>query len=392
MMSKNARVLAYTSLAHFANDGVFLIYPLLIVYYSVEEKISLVFLGSLAIIYTVLSGILSPFIGDFADKSDRDPELLAGGIGLEALAIVFFSLAFLDRTLAAPLITVGVVLLGSGQAFYHPLGGAMLSRTFGRGAGRALGLNGAMGSVGRSVMPSVISLLLLYLGDVLGLTTFFAYMAVVSVLIYFGVKDLRRGGQQQVRKTTEKLERGFYKFLLILGALVFLRSMFITGTATFLGEFEYQIYLSKTLAGIFLTVGFAGSIVGQPVFGWLTERLGGRTSFALSSVMSVLFFALFLLSVRNLYLSATAYTLFTFAAYTGFPVLLGYVSQVFPKSFFTVANSYIWGVGNTIGGAAGTALVTALLGLHFTILEAFYLLFALALVSTVLTPLIPKRV
>jgi nitrate/nitrite transporter NarK len=268
----------------------------------------------------------------------------------------------------------------------------MLSRTFGRGAGRALGLNGAMGSVGRSVMPSVISLLLLYLGDVLGLTTFFAYMAVVSVLIYFGVKDLRRGGQQQVRKTTEKLERGFYKFLLILGALVFLRSMFITGTATFLGEFEYQIYLSKTLAGIFLTVGFAGSIVGQPVFGWLTERLGGRTSFALSSVMSVLFFALFLLSVRNLYLSATAYTLFTFAAYTGFPVLLGYVSQVFPKSFFTVANSYIWGVGNTIGGAAGTALVTALLGLHFTILEAFYLLFALALVSTVLTPLIPKRV
>lgn len=56
MESKYFRVLTFTSLAHFANDGVFLIFPLLIVYYTTEEKISVVFLGGLAIVYTLLSG------------------------------------------------------------------------------------------------------------------------------------------------------------------------------------------------------------------------------------------------------------------------------------------------------------------------------------------------
>ncbi|BCS92505.1 MFS transporter [Metallosphaera javensis (ex Sakai et al. 2022)] len=154
----------------------------------------------------------------------------------------------------------------------------------------------------------------------------------------------------------------------------------------------YQVYLSKEFTGIFLTVGFLGSVFGQPVFGWLTERLGGRATFALSSVLSLVFFGIFLVYPRNLYLSLFSYTLFTFAAFTAFPILLGYVGQVFPKNFFTVANSYVWGVGNTVGGAAGTALVTALLGMNYDLTFSFLVLFGIAVVSTVLTPLIPKNV
>ncbi|MEM0177116.1 MFS transporter [Metallosphaera sp.] len=392
MESKSLRTLIFTSLAHFSNDGVFLVFPLLIVYYTTDERISVVFLGALAIVYTLLSGLLSPLIGDVADKRDSDAELIALGIFLEALATGLFALSFLDRGLAIPLITLGVVLLGSGQAFYHPLGGAILARIFGKSSGRALGINGAMGSLGRAVMPSIITFLILGLGEVLGLGIFTVYMVLVTLVIYFGLMNVRRGSTSLVRKATEKLDRRFYRFLIILGALVFMRSMFISGTTTFLGEFVYQVYFSKAFTGIFLTVGFLGSVFGQPVFGWLTERLGGRTTFLLSSVLSLVFFGLFLVFPRNLFISLSSYTLFTFAAFTGFPILLGYIGQVFPKNFFTVANSYVWGIGNTVGGAAGTALVTWLLDLHYDLIFSFTVLFVIAVISTVLTPLIPKKI
>ncbi|WP_252896659.1 MFS transporter [Metallosphaera hakonensis] len=266
----------------------------------------------------------------------------------------------------------------------------MLSRTFGKTSGRALGINGSMGSLGRALIPSIISFMIIGLGEILGLGIFTLYMAIVAFIIYVGLMNIRRGSSSLVRKSSEKLDRSFYKFLIILGALVFLRSMFITGTTTFLGEFIYQVYLSKAFTGLFLTIGFLGSVVGQPFFGWLTERIGGRTTFIVSSVLSIVFFGLFLVFPRDLYLSLISYVLFTFAAFTAFPILLGYIGQTFPKNFFTVANSYVWGVGNTIGGAAGTALVTGLLDVHYTILFSFYVLFTIAIISTVLSPLIPK--
>jgi len=390
--TKNLRILSITSLAHFMNDGTFLVFPLLIVYYTTIYHVSVVFLGTLAIIYTLLSGLLSPFFGDFADKHDKDAVLMALGIFLEALSFLFFALSFSIPSLIYVLASLAAVILGIGQAFYHPIGGAILSRVFGKSAGRALGINGSMGSIGRSVMPSIVTFLILVFAEVTGLLLVSAYMIVASLLIFFGLRFYKRGSKEEIRKSKEKLESQFYRFLFILGSIVFIRSMFITGTTTFLGDFIYDIYLSKTLAGIFLTVGFIGSVFGQPVFGWITERKGGRYAFVLSSIISIIFFLLFLIFSNNLIVSSLFYTLFTFASFSSFPVLLGYVGQTFPKSFFTVANSYIWGMGVTVGGAAGTAVITLLLGMHFSILTSFYIMFGLAIISALLMPLIPKKI
>ena len=382
------RTLAITSLAHFMNDGTFLIFPLLIVYYSTVDHVSLVFLGTLAIIYTLLSGLLSPLIGDFADKHDLDAVLLTVGIFLEGMAILLFALGFPIPTL----IVVGTILLGVGQAFYHPIGGAILSRVFGKSSGRALGVNGAFGSIGRAVMPTIVTFLILLLGEITGLISLSVVFIIASLIIYLGLSFYRKGKSGEIRKSKEKLDKVFYKFLVILGSLVFLRSMFITGTTTFTGEFVYDIYHSKALAGIFLTVGFIGSVFGQPFFGWVTEKKGGRFAFLITSVLSILAFLGFLLLANNLVISAVMYTVFTFAAFSAFPVLLGYVSQTFPKSFYTVANSYVWGIGVTVGGAAGNALITALLGMKMPLLSTFYVALILAVVSTVMIPLIPSRV
>ncbi|MEW9491466.1 MAG: MFS transporter [Candidatus Aramenus sulfurataquae] len=386
------RILSVTSLAHFINDGTFLIYPLLIVYYSTELHVSVVFLGSLSIIYALLSGLLSPIIGNFADKHDLDAPLLALGIFLEAVAVVLFGASFALPSAVYYLSALGAVILGVGQAFYHPIGGAVLSRTFGKSSGRALGINGSMGSVGRAIMPSVVTLFILYFAESTGLFLVGAIMVIVTAIIYFGLRFYKRGSAEEIRKTKERLESRFVKFLIILGAIVFIRSMFITGVTTFTGQYIYQVYLSKELAGIFLTVGFIGSVFGQPLFGWMTERVGGRITFVVTSVLSIAFFLLFMVSSRDLILASLWYTLFTLSAFSAFPVLLGYVSQVFPRSFYTLANSYIWGIGNTVGGAMGNALITLLLGLNYTIFDSFYVMVGLAVLSTLLTPLIPKKV
>ncbi|QGR20387.1 MFS transporter [Stygiolobus azoricus] len=388
MKSNDFRALTITSLAHFMNDGTLLIFPLLIVYYSTQEHISLVFLGALSIVYTLLSGLLSPLIGDFADKHDLDVPLISLGIFIESMAILLFALGFFTPLL----IVIGTVLLGIGQAFYHPIGGAILSRVFGRSSGRALGINGAFGSIGRALMPSIITFLILAIGEIGGLLSLTAVFVLATVVIYLGLREYKKGSIEEIRKRTEKLDKVFYKFLIILGVLVFIRSMFITGTTTFTGEFIYDIYHSKALPGIFLTVGFLGSVLGQPVFGWVTEKKGGRFAFLITSILSVLSFLGFLLLSDNLIVSVLMYTIFTFAAYSSFPVLLGYVSQTFPKSFFTVANSYIWGIGVTVGGAAGNALITALLGVNFSLISTFYVALILAVISTVMIPLIPSKV
>ncbi len=389
---RNLRILSVTSLAHFINDGTFLIYPLLIVYYSTDLHVSVVFLGALSIVYALLSGLLSPAIGDFADKHDLDAPLMALGIFLEAVAVTLFGFSFAFPSAVYFLVALGAVILGVGQAFYHPIGGAILSRTFGKSSGRALGVNGSLGSVGRAVMPSVVTFFILAFSVSTGLFLVGGIMLVATLVIYLGLKFYKRGSVEEIRKTKERLESKFVRFLVILGAIVFIRSMFITGVTTFTGEYIYQVYLSKELAGVFLTVGFIGSVFGQPLFGWTTEKLGGRTTFVITSVLSIAFFLLFMAFSRDLILASLWYTLFTLSAFSAFPVLLGYVSQVFPRSFYTLANSYVWGLGNTVGGAAGNALITLLLGLNFSIFDSFYVMVGLAVLSTVMTPLIPKKV
>ncbi|BCU68950.1 MFS transporter [Stygiolobus caldivivus] len=388
MKSNELRALAITSLAHFMNDGTFLVFPLLIVYYSTQAHVSIVFLGTLSIIYTLLSGLLSPVIGDFADRHNLDTPLLSLGILLEGIALMLFALGFSFPSL----IVLGTVILGIGQAFYHPIGGAILSRIFGKSSGRALGLNGAFGSVGRAVMPTIVTFMILAIGELLGLVSLSLVFVVATFIIFVGLSFYKKGGSGDIRKSKEKLDRIFYKFLFILGVIVFIRSMFITGTTTFTGEFIYDTYHSKVLAGVFLTVGFIGSVFGQPLFGWVTEKKGGRFAFLITSIISVLAFLGFLYFSVYLVAAAAMYVIFTLAAFSAFPVLLGYVSQTFPKSFYTVANSYVWGIGVTVGGAAGNALITALLGDKVPLVTTFYIALVLAVISIILTPLIPSKV
>jgi|ECHhosMinimDraft_1075155.scaffolds.fasta_scaffold01832_3 MFS family permease len=368
-----AKVFIFTTLAHFANDSTGLLFPLLIVYYAAGEHISLVFLGVLSVVKDLVSGLLSPLIGRAADTLNADPEMLGLGLLLQGIGVVLLALSFPYPSYVS--IASGALVLGLGQAFYHPIGGAVLSRVFGTSAGKALGINGAVGSVGKALAPSLLTLITGLIGESLGLGAFASYLIASSILVKQGLSGYSRGSV--VARRGERLElKGFLKPLLSLGLLVFLRSAFTIGSTTFAGEYAYQLFGSREVVGIFLSLGYLGTVLGQALFGLLTDRLGGRRTFQLSSLICVLSFAS-VLSLRSLYPALALYFLFDLSAFTAFPVLIGYVSQRFPKSFNAAANSYIYGVGVTVGGAFGNGLVTLLLGQGFTLPWALHLLLLL---------------
>ncbi len=84
------------------------------------------------------------------------------------------------------------------------------------------------------------------------------------------------------------------------------------------------------------------------------------------------------------------YLLYVFAAFSGFPVLLGYVAQVIPSEFSTESNALIWSFGNIVGGSVGIAIVTLLLFLKVTLFTSFIYMLIFAIISVILLPLLPK--
>ncbi len=395
MNRSNARVLIFTSIGHFLNDGTLLLFSLLIVYYSEFYHVNLTFLGLIAVVYGIISGIISPVISGFADKRDFDVPLMTLGLLLAGISVFLFGLAFLLTSYIYIIIGIAAVLLGFAQSFYHPLGSSILSYTFGKNSPTALGVNGSLGSLGRSVTPMVITALILAIGESTGMFIVALYMVVGALVVYFGLSSFKRGNyektQNQKKGEKEKLDPKYVKFLFAFGTIVFIRSMFMSGTTTFLGEYVYKVYDSKTLVGVFLTVAFLGAIIGQPFFGYLTTKKGGRFTVFFTTIASIVVFFLFLLW-NNFAFSVSMYLIETFFAMSGFPVLLGYLTQIFPSKYIATASSYIWGLSNIIGGATGVGVITLLLGVGINIYLSFWIMLIFGIISALMLPLIPQKV
>ena len=379
-------------MAHFANDGTAFIFPVLIVYYT--QLVPVTVLGSLAIIYEVISGLLSMRIGSLADAGDRDNSLISLGIAILASSVIAFALSFTFRQYLYEFLLLGTVMLGVGQAFYHPLGATVLSQSFGRErAPFALGLNGAIASSGRAVMPFIMVSLFAIIGIGAGLGIVSIYMFAAALAIYFGLKFFHREKSaplSKARTPDKELQIGVYKsFILLLTIIVFIRSMFMMGVTIFAPAYLTSILNSKSLMSILLSVSLLTSVFGQPIFGYLTSIKGGKFTIAVSSLFSVLGFFIFLFT-KTFVIIFFGYAIFTFMAFTGFPVLLGYVGQIIPKEFSTRSNSMVWGIGNTIGGAAGIAVYTVLYP-YIGLADAMWIMLLFAIISGLMLPLLPAK-
>lgn len=407
-MKSEVRALAFASMAHLVNDGNFLLYPILITFYSLLPNVHLVALGIMAVIYYVLSGVLSAPIGVMADRYDRDSFLMAFGIGIQAGSMFLFALPFLYPAYIYWLLISAAILLGAGQAFYHPLGASVIYHTYGsEKAPPAMGINGGFGSLGRASMPIIIVALIDTIGGYKGLSVIAFYTIASAAIIYAGLlffkrKDYRTSEDEAQDKIVVGEKKGmqiYWGMIVTITLVIFLRSMFNIAVVTFIPTYIDKIVGSTTVMGTVLTLAFIPPIFGQVWFGRLTTKRGGKFTVGISTALAgLVFFVLLLFAGRIASISVTydiifigvMYGLYAFLTFSGFPIMMGYVGQIVPKAMSTTANAMVWGIGQTVGGAVGIALLSLML-LKTSLTQGMWIMLIFMVVSIVMLPLLPSK-
>ncbi len=394
--SMRLRALAFTSLGHFSNDFTTLLFSVLIIYYNKDFGLGLALLGVIAIAYNVISGFLSTSIGRFADRTRTHRTLMAMGIVILGLSMVLFAVSFVSGTYIIPAILAAAILLGIGESFYHPLGASILNRVYSKKSASALGINGSFGSVGRSLLPIVLIPLILVVGKFYALLILGAYAMLAGGAIFIGLgflkaEEARKADTARKAYNNKVALKRYSPMLIALVSMVFIRSMFLSGTITYISEYLLVQTGSEILVGYVLTLSFITAILGQPIFGKLTDIYGGKATIGITTVFSAFFFLLFMLSGSYIVLITIFYALFIFLSFTGFPVLLGYVNQIVPKDIATTAHGMVWGIGNTLGGAAGIAVMSLLLYLGVSLTETMWAMLIFGVASALFIPLIPGK-
>ncbi|MDG6937751.1 MAG: MFS transporter [Nitrososphaerota archaeon] len=387
------RALVFTSVGHFVNDGSVFLLPLIVDVLSSLYGASHAEVAVLLFLFYLSSGAFSILVGSQADKTGETGRLMAVGIGLLGIGLVGFYTSMIYLR-GQDLFAVGLLCdlgMGFGSSFYHPLGGSILQSSFGRGtAGRALGLNGAMGSVGRALYPTLYVLAAAAF-TVPGSMGFFGLLGVAAALfIWAGLGSAKAAGTR--RNAGAKSIRGALTVPMVaLVAISFVRSAALFGIAAYIPTFLTQqrgLGLGASL-GLTMTVFYASAILGQPAFGRLVEKVDHRLVLAASSLGAAASIVGYV-NVQGL-LGVALLSLFGVFAYTGFPVLMSLAADYAPETASTLSNSLVWGLGATGGNAVGPLLIYALIFNNYNRLGlSFEYMALLAVASAAGAFLIPK--
>ncbi len=402
-MDKKLKSLIITTFAHFSNDSVFLVYPLLITYYTLIPGLNLVLLGTLAIAYQLIYGAASTPIGIITDRSKNEGFMVAVGIAILGLSMFAFAGSFAIASLRLPFIIAGVLLLGTGTAFYHPIGASILKGVYGKKAAKMMGINGSAGSFGRSVMPILLVFLITALGTSFALGLIGVELIIASGIVYVGLmafnKSIRAGfGGLNVLKNKRQapaakvsiFKSGYAGVLFPLVAVIFVRSMFMTGMYTFVPEYLKVVTHSEVLVGTILSVSFVFAIFGQLFFGYVTSRKGGRYTITVTAFVSAISYVLFLYAKSDIYFALAMLSIFIFVTFNGFAVILGYVNQLVPNRIANSSNAFTWGIGQIFGGAAGVGVMTLLLN-YVSVMDAMWYMSIFMFISIFMLPLLYRK-
>ena len=388
-----ARALAFTSLGHFINDGSSTFIPLIVDLLSALKGVSPLEVSILLFLFPFSSTVTSVLVGKRADKTGKPAALMALGIGCLGLGMTGFYLAVL-RTEGTELFILALLCdlaMGTGSSFYHPLGGSILQAAFGRGTtGRALGVNGAMGSVGRALYPSLFFAAAVIFNRP-GSLGFFGLVGLGSaLLIWMGIGRVEVG-RNPTDNEEPSVRRSLTKPMVMLLGVSFIRSVALFGISSYIPIFlTFQRNLGiSPLLGLSLTAFYASAVLGQPFFGLLVERFDHRLVLAVSALGSAASIVAYVNSEGAL--GVVLLSLFGFFAFTGFPLLLSLAADYAAVNASALGNSLVWGLGATGGNAVGPLVVYALvLGNYSNLGTSFDIMAAIAVVSAVGALLIPR--
>jgi FSR family fosmidomycin resistance protein-like MFS transporter len=422
--------LVATALAHFVNDGTLyifpMLYPILIKSYGLSQPL----VGSLASLTSLFAIAAAPFVGRRSDRSQNYGYMMTLGIVLMAFGILgyAFSVIYLRGFDLFLTLLPSTLLVGVGSSFYHPLAASILdSKWDASSRGRAMGINGSMGSLGVTLYPIITVALVVALTipsiAILALVSFASAVIVLklmsntssvpssenSISILHGEEEeeekegtddrenattTKEKGEVEIRRKRRRDSISFKILLPTIAALTvvsFVRGL-VQGVIVFLPTYlQIDRHVDYAYLGLAIAIMPAMGILSQPSFGYVSDRLGRRLALAISGIGLAASFLLFL-SVQNVVLGEIFLALFGLFNFTSFPLVLGLATEISPEGAKTIASSIVWGVGTTGGGALGPILVAilALPSALGSLGASFYALTLLTLISVAILPFVPR--
>jgi MFS transporter, FSR family, fosmidomycin resistance protein len=397
--TRKARSLAIASLSHFINDGTVFFVPVIAAIVAARPGTSAGVVTLIFLVYYSSSAVLSLVAGRLADRFGHPGSLLGLGLAILSLGLFGFYIALAETsgTLEVAVLLISALLTGSGASFYHPLGGSLLQAAFAdRSLGLALGVNGAMGSLGRALYPSLYFVGAAVISGYGSVALFAVVGLVAATAAWLGMRPTaaERERMQEARKTAERprsadaITRG----IVILTGVAFVRSVATRGIVAWIPTYlatQRSLGVSADL-GFAVTTMYAAAIIGQPIFGLLVDRLDKRLVLATATLGSAVSIFIYLGTPTGLIAQAWLFV-FGFFTFSGFPLLLSMVRDYVPRSANSLANALVWGIGSTTGGALGPFLVGVLSGGDYGRLGfAFTVCAAAAVLSALATALVPR--
>lgn len=294
--SQNRRILGATSLAHLFHDGATDMHYLLFAIWQQQFGLSLAQVGLLKMLFSGAMSVLQIPAGELG-RVLGERKVLIGGTLLLAVAIFCYGFA---STL--PILMGLIVLGGVGASVQHPLSSSYISQNFPRMQARlALSTYNFFGDVGKAIIPSALSALLLITvwGHSLQLIAAAGVLVALGVGILLSANGRLRATTPAPSSATDKTaapqasvrlepipearRKRAFAALCTIGSL---DNATRTGTLTFLPFMLASKGASATAVGFALTVIFIGGALGKLVCGALAPRLGILKTVAVSELVT----------------------------------------------------------------------------------------------------------
>jgi len=313
--------------------------------------------GMLAGALVFSSSLTQPIYGLLSDRLRSKAFSVLGPV----VAAVFLSCL----GLAPGFKTLFVLLLiaGIGVASYHPQAAALTHSSSPTNHAFNMSIFVTSGTVGFALGPVYITFIIL----LLGLThTYWAAIPglLVSVLLYlYGPSPASFAAHSGVG--IREQVRGLLRPLLVLYALVVVRSITYSGISSFLPLYYTQHAYSPSQANQFLTIFlFAGGLAGL-AGGWLANRYSGRRMMAFSFIVSLPLFLGFLLTdgFWSVLLSSAASAVLLFTS----PVNIVMAQKLVPRGASTISAltmGFAWGMAGLFIPLVGSSIEA--FGFHST--------------------------
>lgn len=328
--------------AHVINDFYATVIPAFLPAVADEFDLDYAELGILSFAFVLLTGVMQPALGAYADRNGRRKFITV--FGFIVAAVGFIAMALAPTFWFIVLVSL---LCGLGASTYHPQATAFIVAAYPEQRGRMLGIHGWGGSVGHFLAPGVI---------VVAVWAFNWRVAMALIAVPMLITALvLRSRLEETQPSAGATLRGAVTPALVLVAVTFgLVAMVGRTFLTFFVQMLVDEGWQETSAGILLSVILLGGAISQTLGGLAFDRIGGRNVVVIAAAAIAVFVVMFAITDGALALIAVAGI--AFFQFSLFPVGLALASQYVPSNQTGGATGLVFGISGLMSAFAAPAV------------------------------------